>query len=101
MQMNRKDIISFLRSVFDSFNDGSISEAYLFGSYARGDYNAFSDLDIAVYTENYMLFCKICNFIENKLDVMRKLDIHMIQKNNFDKEFIFDEKEIKSGIRLC
>ena len=44
--------IESLRRIAESFFDGHpVLFAYLFGSLARGDSHAFSDIDIAVYIE--------------------------------------------------
>ncbi len=45
--------------------------AYLFGSYAKGDYTQRSDVDIAVYLQ------KQCNDFDTKLKVHHKIEISL------------------------
>ena len=48
----KQKLISFAAEVFDS---SEVLFAYLFGSYATGQFHSFSDLDIAVYTHSSSL----------------------------------------------
>lgn len=48
---NQLQALSILDEVFNSSNnvfDNKVSEAYLYGSFARGDYHKYSDVDILV-----------------------------------------------------
>jgi predicted nucleotidyltransferase len=65
-----------------------IKKMYIFGSYARGDYNENSDLDIAFeydsseirsYAEEFSLLCDL----EDALDI--KVDLLSIESINYSK----------------
>ncbi len=63
--LNQAKIIEKLRQIFSE--DKSIIFACLFGSYATGTQNKFSDIDIAVYLEG------VEDIFEKKLELITKI----------------------------
>ena len=84
-----------LISLLSQMNE--IEFAYLFGSYARGDYDDGSDIDIAVYLK------KEYNDFDTKLKIHHKLEISL-QKDidlivlNLVKNFNLLESILNEGI---
>lgn len=75
-QLGKSNIINAIKSVLK--NDGRVSGAWLFGSYARGEENLSSDVDIIIELNNekiYSMFdlLDISYLLENKID--RKVDL--------------------------
>ena len=73
---SKANIINAIKSVLK--NDGRVSGAWLFGSYARGEENLNSDVDIMIELNNekiYSMFdlLDISYLLENKID--RKVDL--------------------------
>ncbi|MGC8571400.1 MAG: nucleotidyltransferase domain-containing protein [Caldivirga sp.] len=60
-----KDVESFLREVNERFR---IREAYLFGSFVRGDWLRTSDVDLVIVSEDF----EGMRFLE-RLDVLNKI----------------------------
>ncbi len=82
-----------------------IDRAFLYGSYARGNYNEFSDLDIAIFSDSFeeYSFVEAVAFLFSKARKYKEICIEPIafaasdlQKDNpFIKEIITTGKEIK------
>ena len=54
-----------------------ISRVYLFGSFARGDYDGQSDIDIRIEKGNLKGMFALCGFYTEVSEVLeRKVDIH-------------------------
>ena len=72
--------------VNDCLNQGvKINSAWLFGSYAKGNYNEDSDIDIAVVFKDYS------NLIDMQLELMRlrrkidsRIEPHPFRENEFE-----------------
>jgi predicted nucleotidyltransferase len=79
----------------------TISQAFLFGSYAKGTFHDDSDIDIAVVVEN------VDDIIDAQIDMMklrRKIDLriepHPIMKNDFDVNDPLSFEVLKYGIAI-
>lgn len=79
----------------------TISQAFLFGSYAKGTFHDDSDIDIAVVVEN------VDDIIDAQIDMMklrRKIDLriepHPIMKNDFDINDPLSFEVLKYGIAI-
>ena len=92
MDENRESLISKIKYVIDMFP--SVTEAFIFGSYATGDYNDYSDIDVAID-------CDIDDYLDiidrlEDIDTIRRFDVHNIKLSNF----AFDVRSIKDVIQL-
>jgi len=67
-----KALIPFTQKLLSQMDE--IQFAYLFGSYAKGDYNQRSDIDIAVYLK------KQYNDFDTKLKIHHKLEVSLHKK---------------------
>jgi len=93
-KVSKKDVIKIIRDVLSSFK--TVQKAWIFGSFARGDYGYSSDIDIAVKTNegvSYFDLAEIQHKLETKLN--RKIDLGFI--DSF-KDHIF--KHVKSDLEL-
>jgi predicted nucleotidyltransferase len=83
-------------------NDIPIKEAILFGSYARGNYQKWSDIDIALVSDIFR-----GNRIDDKdkirkitLSISSELEVIPFSPNDFNLQNPFAKEILKTGIRL-
>lgn len=83
-------------------NNFKIRKAILFGSYAKGNYNEWSDIDLAIVSDDfeglrYNDLDKIRNF-----NAVTNWEISPLPYNSetFDKNDIFIKEIIETGIKL-
>jgi len=79
-----------------------IKKAYLFGSYANGKANRYSDIDIAVVSEQLKgdLIRDNEKFIKLKVVTNDYLEIHPFRPEDFNKHNPFAREIIETGIRI-
>ena len=67
-----------------------ISEVYLFGSYARGEADESSDVDLHIYTKNHCGLLRIAGF---RIDLVEKLGVEVdIVTNKLSRKSPFHRK---------
>ena len=67
-----------------------ISEVYLFGSYARGEADESSDVDLHIYTKNHCGLLRIAGF---RIDLVEKLGVEVdIITNKLSRKSPFHRK---------
>lgn len=94
-----KIINDFLRLVSGEF---SLREAYLFGSYAQGRANEYSDIDLAIVSDCF----EGDRFDDKKklnkyiLKTSTDLEIHPYNTLDFNSDNPFVEEVIKKGIKI-
>jgi uncharacterized protein len=83
-------------------NNVPIKEAILFGSYAKGDYNKWSDIDIALVSD---LFGG--NWIDDKdkirmitLSISSEIEVVPFSPDDFNLQNPFAKEILKTGIKL-
>lgn len=88
----------YLKSIPKEFN---LKKAFLFGSFARGNQNEDSDIDIALIIGN------MDNFFLAQIQLMklrRKIDLriepHPIKENNFNESNPFASEILRTGIEI-
>jgi predicted nucleotidyltransferase len=94
--MNRQDIIDYLKAHREEFaRKYQVSKILLFGSYARDEYDAKSDIDVAVETELsdyfrlYDLKEELESAFQTKVDLVRLRDrMNTALKNRILKDGI-------------
>ena len=76
-------------------------QAYLFGSYAKGNFNEDSDIDVA------LVFDKIKDRFDTRVELMkltRKIDLriepHPFEKSDVEDHNPFLEEILRTGIRI-
>ncbi len=83
--MDKKDAIKISKSYLQKIHNSGISfsQAWLFGSFATGDHNENSDIDIAIVLDDNE---KNTFDTEVKLMVIRKGEETIIEPHTFSKE---------------
>ncbi|MBM7614545.1 type VII toxin-antitoxin system MntA family adenylyltransferase antitoxin [Alkaliphilus hydrothermalis] len=69
--------------------------SYLFGSYARGDFNSFSDIDVAVYLKNQNISIGDYKKIRQELMDLTQKDVDLVILNEATplvKHLVIQEK---------
>ena len=96
----KNTINSYLRAL--SRNDIPIKEAILFGSYARGNYQKWSDIDIALVSDIFE-----GNRIDDKdkirkitLSISSEIEVIPFSPNDFNLQNPFVKEILTTGIRL-
>lgn len=75
------------------FEQYGIDKAYLFGSYARGDCNNKSDIDIIIRAKNIRSLLIIGAMLE-ELKVVLKKDVDLIEEECFENDIVDDLDKI-------
>jgi predicted nucleotidyltransferase len=94
--LTKKQIISFLQSHKPYLQkEFGITQIALFGSYARNEQIASSDIDLAIETSDisFQTRCKIKNFLEDifkkKIDLCYFKGMRSFIRHSIDKELIY------------
>lgn len=79
-----------------------ISEAILFGSYASGKYNEFSDIDLALVSDNFegLRFKDNMRLMKSVLSVSSDIETHPFTPSDFTPENPFVKEILRTGIRI-
>ena len=81
------------------FDEYGVDKAYVFGSYARGDYNENSDIDIIIVAKKIKSLLVIGAILEALKQVLEK-DVDLIEEECFNDEEMDDfEKEFYDTIK--
>ena len=104
MAEKKADIIKTLRKLLIALNENKvpISEAYLFGSYARESSSQYSDIDVALISEaltgiRYLDIKKIGRLVRN---IDYRIEIHPFSLKDKGESMFLDEI-IRTGIRVA
>ncbi len=97
-------IIEIVRKfVVEALKDNSrISQAVLFGSYAKGTYNDYSDIDLAIVSDDF----EGVSFYDNKkltkamLRTSIDLETHTYKPEEFNLENPFVREILQNGVRI-
>ena len=98
--MDKRGAYEIAEKYIDSISSKyHITQAFLFGSYAKGTFHDDSDIDIAVIVDN------VEDIIDAQIEMMklrRKIDLriepHPIMKNDFDHNDPLSYEILKYGI---
>ncbi len=105
--MVKKEIINIIKNFSNQLSNKGIKieKIILFGSYARGDYKEWSDIDIAIVSESFGV-----NRFEERLflskiaaNIDSRIEPHPIGKNEFENDDwkILISEIKKSGIEIA
>jgi predicted nucleotidyltransferase len=80
----------------------NIEQAILFGSYAKGKQNKYSDIDLAVISDDFEgnRFKDKSRLAKAKLRTSIDLEIHPFKTQDFTIDNLFVKEILKEGIRL-
>ena len=88
---NNEAIIQIQKLTKPIFEEYGVEKAYVFGSYARGDYDENSDIDIIIVAKNIRSLLIIGAILEALKQVLKK-EVDLIEEECF-KEDEMDELE--------
>lgn len=90
MENREQETESVWRAAQKVFPDFDVVAAYLYGSYARGEEHEGSDVDVAVYFENYDIdkLLRVGRRMREEADVSREIDVRAL--NRSDPMFSFE-----------
>lgn len=80
----------------------SIDQAFLFGSYAKGNYSKYSDIDIAIISNDFIGN----NFIDSKrfdnaiFNSSIDIEVHTFRPDDFSKKSPLILEILKNGFRI-
>ena len=81
------------------FQRNTINKAYLFGSYAYGNPNSESDVDIALDTGGNISFLRVCGVMEEIAQILDKpVDVFDLREIEADSEIM--KEIIRRGVLL-
>ena len=91
-----KEYINFLKD-----NKYDIQRAYVFGSYAKGNFNEDSDIDLAIVLKN------VKNSFNMQVDLMKlrrkfdtRIEPHPFDENDFDTSNPLVHEILSTGIKV-
>ncbi len=91
-----QDYVNFLTS----HHYYKVKKAFLFGSYAKNQFNDDSDIDIALVLEGYKDTIKeLSNLMRLRRNFDLRIEPHPITKKDFENDNPFN-KEIKNGLKI-
>lgn len=84
--LERKEAIIEIKKLTEPiFKEYGVEKAYIFGSYARGDYNENSDIDIIISSKNIRSLLIIGAILEALKLVLQK-EVDLIEEECFEDE---------------
>lgn len=96
---NNETIIQIKKLTKPIFEKYGVEKAYVFGSYARGDYNENSDIDIIIVAKNIKSLLIIGAILEALKQVLKK-DVDLIEEECFKEEEMDEiDKEFYDAIK--
>ncbi len=105
MDKTQVDIINTLKKMLFSLERDNIkiNEAFLFGSYAKGNYREDSDIDIALVSDNFkgIRFSDRKKLAKYTIQLDSRIETHPFRSADFQSRNNFFANEIVStGIRI-
>lgn len=110
---NKSEAITILGEVIKAFREkcpGKLADAFLYGSYARGDYNEESDIDILltadILPEEIMRYQKTLSGINSDLSLEHGVTVSALVKpaaqfNKYAAVLPYYQNVIREGIRYA
>lgn len=86
--LERKEAITEIKKLTEPvFKEYGVEKAYIFGSYARGDYNENSDIDIIISSKSIRSLLIIGAILE-ALKLVLKKEVDLIEEECFEEDEI-------------
>jgi predicted nucleotidyltransferase len=82
--------------------DIKIDEVYLFGSYAKGTSNEYSDIDIAIVSKDFegIRFFDRKKLLKYLVKINTDIELHTFKTEDFTTDDPFVAEIIKTGIKI-
>lgn len=99
-EIKKQEAITQIKKLTEPiFRKYGVEKAYLFGSYARGDYNENSDIDIIIVAKNIRSLLIIGAILEALKQVLRK-EVDLIEEECFEENEMDElEQEFYENIK--
>ena len=98
-EKNQEAITQIKKLTEPVFKEYGVEKAYVFGSYARGDYNENSDIDIIIVAKNIKSLLIIGAILEALKQVLQK-EVDLIEEECFEEDNIEEwEQEFYDNIK--
>jgi predicted nucleotidyltransferase len=80
----------------------TINKAILFGSYAKGTNHEYSDIDVAVVSNDFqgIRFYDNCKLSKSKIKASIDLETHPYRPEDFTEDNPFVKEILETGIRI-
>lgn len=97
--LERKEAITEIKKLTEPvFKEYGVEKAYIFGSYARGDYNENSDIDIIISSKNIRSLLIIGAILEALKLVLQK-EVDLIEEECFEDDMDEMDQEFYDKIK--
>lgn len=93
-----KEIDEIKKKTERIFKAYDVGEAYIFGSYARGDFTEDSDIDIIIVSKKIKSLLTIGAILEELKEALEK-DVDLIEEECFEGEMDEDEQKFYDTIK--
>ncbi len=91
-KIKREETINQIKKLTEPiFKKYKVDRAYIFGSYARGDFNENSDIDIIIEAKNIRSLLVIGAMLETLKQVLKK-EVDLIEEECFNEMDDFEEE---------
>jgi len=104
MDQIQNNVINKIKQLIKELNKKNIKieKAYLFGSFAKGNYNELSDIDIALVSNSFLGNRVLDNDLIREMTVSVDPNIYTTPYNpiDFDENDYFVKEIISTGIRV-
>lgn len=98
-EKNQEAITQIKKLTEPVFKEYGVEKAYVFGSYARGDYNENSDIDIIIVAKNIKSLLIIGAILEALKQVLQK-EVDLVEEECFEEDNIEEwEQEFYDNIK--
>ena len=98
--LKKQEVINQIRKLTEPiFKEYGVEKAYVFGSYARGDYKENSDIDIIIVAKNIRSLLIIGAILEALKQVLQK-EVDLIEEECFEEDKMEEwEEEFYNNIK--
>lgn len=99
----KENVDKIIRSLIDSIkNEINVGQVYLFGSYANGVPGKYSDIDLAIVSEDFegVRFFDRKRLYKYLVKVNTDIELHPFKTEDFTSDDPFVAEIIKTGIRV-
>lgn len=96
----KEKIFAFINSA--SRYNIKFSDVILFGSYAKGNYQKYSDIDLALVSDNFegIRFNDNLKLIDAIIESSTEIETHPFVKSDFNSDNPFVQEILSTGIRV-
>ena len=100
--MDKREAITAAQNYIDSVSRKyELAQAFVFGSFAKGNYRADSDIDVAVVLKNVPnLFDAQVDLLHLRKDEDLRIEPHTFRTTDFDTDDPFVNEILQAGLEL-